>query len=161
MKDPKVAEAHSEESRLWHPQGTSGPDTSRTTTSNVELVDLTETPIERVSPTGIRTSERDYDFDMIRTRRRLRARRPGAFDRIDVRGVDGRKLKERMGWKGGNASWRMSVEALSATCRCTRAPRAWATSRAARIDYNIDAGDRPAALSCDDAGQRIDARRKK
>jgi cation diffusion facilitator CzcD-associated flavoprotein CzcO len=32
---------------------------------NVELVDLTETPIARITPTGIETSAGDYQFDMI------------------------------------------------------------------------------------------------
>ena len=65
---------------------------------NVELVDLTETPIERVTPTGIRTSERDYDFDMIIYATGFDAL-TGAFDRIDFRGVDGRKLKDE--WAEG------------------------------------------------------------
>ena len=35
---------------------------------NVKLVDLTETPIERITPDGIRTAGADYQFDMIITR---------------------------------------------------------------------------------------------
>src|SRR5207342_3942813 len=32
---------------------------------NVELVDIMETPIERITPGGIRTSDREYQFDII------------------------------------------------------------------------------------------------
>src|SRR5678809_1798944 len=32
---------------------------------NVQLVDINETPIERITPTGIQTSERAYEFDII------------------------------------------------------------------------------------------------
>src|SRR5438445_11950645 len=32
---------------------------------NVELVDINETSIERITPTGIRTSERAYEFDLL------------------------------------------------------------------------------------------------
>jgi hypothetical protein len=32
---------------------------------NVKLVDINETPIERITPTGIKTSDADYEFDII------------------------------------------------------------------------------------------------
>src|SRR5580658_5425834 len=32
---------------------------------NVELVDVNDAPIERITPTGIKTSERVYEFDII------------------------------------------------------------------------------------------------
>ncbi|OQV06190.1 hypothetical protein CLAIMM_10801 [Cladophialophora immunda] len=66
---------------------------------NVELVDLTATPIERVTEKGILTAdgtEREFDviiyatgFDPIM----------GSFDRIDIRGLGGRRLKDA--WKDG------------------------------------------------------------
>jgi cation diffusion facilitator CzcD-associated flavoprotein CzcO len=65
---------------------------------NVELVDLTETPIERITPTGIRTSAADYAFDLIVYATGFDAV-TGSFDRIDIAGRDGRRLKER--WQGG------------------------------------------------------------
>ena len=63
---------------------------------NVELVDISETPIERVTETGIRTSDRDFDFDIIVYATGFDAI-TGAFDRIDIRGVNGEKLRDR--WK--------------------------------------------------------------
>ena len=65
---------------------------------NVTLVDINETPIERITPTGIKTSDAEYAFDIIIYATGFDAI-TGAFDRIDVRGVDGVSLKEK--WKDG------------------------------------------------------------
>jgi cation diffusion facilitator CzcD-associated flavoprotein CzcO len=65
---------------------------------NVELVDVNETPIERITPQGIRTSDREREFDIIIYATGFDAI-SGAFDRIDIRGVDGVRLKEV--WKDG------------------------------------------------------------
>ena len=65
---------------------------------NVTLVDINETPIERITPTGIKTSDAAYAFDLIIYATGFDAI-TGAFDRIDVRGVDGVSLKEK--WKDG------------------------------------------------------------
>ena len=66
--------------------------------SNVKLIDITETPIERITPTGIKTSAAEYEFDIIIYATGFDAI-TGAFDRIDIRGVDGVSLKEK--WKDG------------------------------------------------------------
>jgi len=68
---------------------------------NVELVDSKATPIERITPTGIRTSEREYEFDIIVYATGFDALR-GAFDRIDFHGTGGTTLKEV--WKDGATS---------------------------------------------------------
>ncbi len=60
---------------------------------NVELVDINETPIERVTTGGIQTSRQEYAFDIIIYATGFDAI-TGAFDRIDIRGVDGVRLKE-------------------------------------------------------------------
>jgi cation diffusion facilitator CzcD-associated flavoprotein CzcO len=65
---------------------------------NVELVDLRETPIERVTETGIRTSDRERAFDMIIYATGFDAI-TGAFDRIDITGRNGAKLREK--WADG------------------------------------------------------------
>jgi cation diffusion facilitator CzcD-associated flavoprotein CzcO len=66
--------------------------------NNVELVDLTETPIERITPEGIKTSDREYEFDIIIYATGFDAI-TGSFDKIDLRGVDDRRLKDK--WKSG------------------------------------------------------------
>ena len=65
---------------------------------NVRLVDLRDTPIERITPAGIRTSDTEYALDMIIYATGFDAI-TGAFDRIDIRGRDGRRLREK--WSGG------------------------------------------------------------
>jgi cation diffusion facilitator CzcD-associated flavoprotein CzcO len=65
---------------------------------NVELVDINDTPIERITPTGIETSDRAYEFDIIIYATGFDAI-TGAFDRIDIRGAGGVRLKDV--WKDG------------------------------------------------------------
>jgi len=65
---------------------------------NVRLVDITETPIERITPKGIRTSDAEYEFDIIVYATGFDAI-TGSFDRIDIRGLGGRKLKDK--WARG------------------------------------------------------------
>ena len=65
---------------------------------NVRLVDITETPIERITPEGIKTSDAEHAFDIIVYATGFDAI-TGSFDRIDIRGVGGGKLKDA--WKGG------------------------------------------------------------
>src|SRR5882762_4435924 len=65
---------------------------------NVKLVDINETPIERITPAGIMTSDGEYEFDIIIYATGFDAI-TGAFDRIDIRGVDGVSLKDK--WNDG------------------------------------------------------------
>ena len=65
---------------------------------NVELVDITETPIERITPEGIKTSAKDYQFDIIIYATGFDAI-TGSFDKIDFRGAGGATLKDK--WRNG------------------------------------------------------------
>ena len=65
---------------------------------NVELVGVLDTPIERITETGVRTTERDFEFDIIIYATGFDAI-TGAFDRIDFRGSNGKTLREK--WAGG------------------------------------------------------------
>ena len=65
---------------------------------NVELVDINETPIERITQRGIQTSECERGFDIIIYATGFDAI-TGAFDRIDIRGADGVRLKDV--WQDG------------------------------------------------------------
>ncbi|HEU5196796.1 MAG TPA: NAD(P)/FAD-dependent oxidoreductase [Methylomirabilota bacterium] len=60
---------------------------------NVRLVDIRATPIERITPDGVKTSDAHYDLDMLIYATGFDAI-TGAFDRIDIRGRDGRRLRE-------------------------------------------------------------------
>jgi cation diffusion facilitator CzcD-associated flavoprotein CzcO len=65
---------------------------------NVTLVDLRETPIERITPAGIKTTDAEYAFDLIVYATGFDAI-TGAFDRIDIRGEGGASLKDK--WADG------------------------------------------------------------
>lgn len=61
---------------------------------NVQLVDISETPIEEVTPAGIKTINAHYDLDVIIFATGFDAI-TGAFSRIEVRGVDGQLLNDK------------------------------------------------------------------
>jgi cation diffusion facilitator CzcD-associated flavoprotein CzcO len=63
---------------------------------NVHLVDLSETPLVRVTEKGLRTSARDYECDIIVYATGFDAI-TGAYDLIDITGVGGVKLADK--WK--------------------------------------------------------------
>ena len=61
---------------------------------NVHLVDLRETPLERVTEKGLKTTEREYAFDVIVYATGFDAI-TGAFDHIDIRGSGGQTLRDK------------------------------------------------------------------
>ena len=65
---------------------------------NVLLVDVRETPIERITPKGIKTSDKEYEFDVIIYATGFDAI-TGALTRIDIRGEGGQSLKDK--WANG------------------------------------------------------------
>ena len=69
---------------------------------NVHLVDISETPIEEITETGLRTTERDYQFDIIVFATGFDAI-TGAFDKIDIQGVGGAKLRDK--WSDGPSTF--------------------------------------------------------
>ena len=69
---------------------------------NAHLVDITETPIVEITETGLRTTARAYDFDVIVYATGFDAI-TGAFDHIEVRGVGGAKLRDK--WSDGPSTF--------------------------------------------------------
>jgi cation diffusion facilitator CzcD-associated flavoprotein CzcO len=65
--------------------------------ANVELVDINATPIERITPAGIRCSDREHEFDILIYATGFDGV-TGPYDRIDIRGPGGRSLKDD--WRG-------------------------------------------------------------
>lgn len=65
---------------------------------NVTLVDVKETPIVELTPTGIKTSEMEYELDVIVFATGYDAM-TGPLFKIDIRGKDGVSLKEK--WADG------------------------------------------------------------
>jgi len=64
---------------------------------NVHLVDLLETPIERITKNGIQTTASEHEFDVIIYATGFDAI-TGAFNRIDFVGTDGQHLRDK--WSG-------------------------------------------------------------
>ncbi|MCH2624047.1 MAG: NAD(P)/FAD-dependent oxidoreductase [Actinomycetota bacterium] len=69
---------------------------------NVHFVDSSETPIQNITKTGVQTSDEHYEFDVIVYATGFDAF-TGAFDRMDVRGVNGLSLKEK--WSQGPVTY--------------------------------------------------------
>jgi len=64
---------------------------------NVRLVDINAEPIERITPSGIRTSARDYEVDVLIYATGFDGV-TGPYDRIDIQGPGGRRLRDD--WTG-------------------------------------------------------------
>jgi cyclohexanone monooxygenase len=100
VKDPKIAEKLAPKS---YPIGAKRMcvDTGYFETFNrvnVSLVDLSEEPIEAITPKGVRTRAREYEVDAIVYATGFDAM-TGALDRIDIRGRGGARLKQQ--WAAG------------------------------------------------------------
>jgi cation diffusion facilitator CzcD-associated flavoprotein CzcO len=66
---------------------------------NVLLVDvIKDEPIERITPKGVKTAKKEHEFDILVTATGFDGV-TGAFDRIDLRGPGGTRLKDV--WKAG------------------------------------------------------------
>jgi len=100
VKDPETAAKLSD---FDHPYAAKRPpiDTDYFETfnrDNVTLVDVRAEPIERITPTGIRTREADYPLDIIVFATGFDGM-TGSLLRMDIRGRDGLPLAEA--WKAG------------------------------------------------------------
>ncbi len=69
---------------------------------NVDLVDLSETPIERITATGIQTSAGHVELDLIVYATGFNAI-TGGYDQIRIAGVDGQLLAEK--WRAGPSTY--------------------------------------------------------
>jgi len=99
VKDPQTAR----DLCPTYPVGTKRPclDTSYFETYNrdtVHLVNLRRTPLAEVTERGIRTSDREYEFDAIVYATGFDAM-TGSLTRVDIRGKDGVSLKDE--WRAG------------------------------------------------------------
>lgn len=94
VQDPKTARSLIP----THPYGAKRPPTAdgyyeAFNQPNVDLVDLRETPFERITETGIRTTDAEREFDIIVLATGFDAI-TGAFTRMEIQGLGGRDLNE-------------------------------------------------------------------
>ncbi len=86
-----------------HPFGVKRPSLEQTyydafNQQNVSLVDLKSTPIERITPIGVRTSRREHEFDLLVLATGFDAV-TGGLTNIDIQGSRGESLAEH--WQRG------------------------------------------------------------
>src|SRR6266540_321572 len=100
VKDPATAELLSPRDHPYvskrPPSGTDYYETFNR--DNVTLVDVKAAPIEALTPTGLRTSREEYDFDVIVLATGFDVS-TGSYARIDITGRDGKKLADA--WADG------------------------------------------------------------
>ncbi len=102
---------------------------------NVDLVSMLETPIECITDAGIRTSAVGYEFDIIIYATGFDAV-TGSFDRIDIKGANGRKLTDE--WKGGPTSFvGVMVEGFP-NMFMVMGPHAALGNNPRSIEYNVE-----------------------
>ncbi len=102
IKDPDLAEILAPTEPI-HPYGTKRPSLEQNffdifNQSNVSLVDLRKTPIERVTRGGIKTAAGEHDLDILVLATGFDAV-TGGLTSIDIRGTQGETLREK--WAKG------------------------------------------------------------
>ena len=106
-------EADPERPRLRHPAGADGDELLRGLQPRQRPPGRPlETPIERITPTGVRTADRTYEVDVIVYATGFDAI-TGSFDRIDFIGVDGAKLRDE---------WARRARPRTSACRRPASP---------------------------------------
>ncbi|WP_312015869.1 NAD(P)/FAD-dependent oxidoreductase [Bradyrhizobium sp. JYMT SZCCT0428] len=102
---------------------------------NVKLVDLQETPILRITPVGIQTTDANFEFDMIIYATGFDAI-TGGFDKIDIRGIDGTRLKEK--WSNGPITFLGTTTAGFPNFFMPGGPLTWLGNIPRGLEYNVD-----------------------
>jgi cation diffusion facilitator CzcD-associated flavoprotein CzcO len=101
----------------------------------VELVDIKETPIRRITPTGIQTSGSEYEFDIIIYATGFDAI-TGSFDRIDFRGRDGQTLRDK--WAHGPRTYLGVMVESFPNMMMLMGPHTALGNIPRSIEYNVD-----------------------
>ena len=102
IKDPAVAEKLAP-TKPVHPFGVKRPSLEQHyfeayNQPNVKLVDLRESPIERVTPTGVKMKDREVELDILVLATGFDSV-TGGLTSIDIRGTNGQTLREK--WSSG------------------------------------------------------------
>ena len=103
--------------------------------ANVELVDAVETPIVRVTPGGLETSDRSFEFDVIVYATGFDSF-TGALDQIDIQGSGGERLRNK--WAAGPVTYLGLMISEFPNCLMLMGPQTAAANfpRAAEMSVN-------------------------
>ncbi len=121
---------------------------------NVKLVDIRRTPIERITEGGIKTSDAEYPFDIIIYATGFDAI-TGSFDRIDIRGTGGRRLKDA--WTGGPRTYLGVMVEGFPNMLMLMGPHTALGNIPRSIEYNVDWVTRLIAHARDRGLTRVEA----
>jgi len=103
--------------------------------ANVDLIDLNATPIKKITERGILTDQKEYKFDLIIYATGFDAI-TGSFDRIDIRGIEGKKLRDQ--WASKLETF-LSVQALNfPNFLMLMGPQGLGGNHPRNIEYNVD-----------------------
>ena len=102
---------------------------------NVELIDISETPIQRITQDGILTTDKEFKFDFIIYATGFDAIF-GSYNRIDKRGVNGRRLKEQ--WEEELATFLGIQTNGFPNLFMIIGPHAWAGNNPRAIEYQVN-----------------------
>ena len=102
---------------------------------NVDLVSMLETPIERITADGIRTTAANYAFDIIVYATGFDAV-TGSFDRIDIAGRGGVRLKQK--WRGGPTTFVGVMVDEFPNMFMVMGPHAALGNNPRSIEFNVD-----------------------
>ena len=102
---------------------------------NVNLVSMLEEPVERVTEQGIRTSADEYEFDVIIYATGFDAV-TGAFDKIDIQGKGGTRLKDK--WADGPRTFVGVMVDEFPNMFMIMGPHAALGNNPRSIEYNVD-----------------------
>jgi cation diffusion facilitator CzcD-associated flavoprotein CzcO len=120
----------------------------------VKLIDVNETPIERVTSTGIKTSEAAYEFDVIIYATGFDAI-TGSFDRIDIRGIDGERLRDK--WHDGPQTYLGVLVERFPNLLMVMGPHAGLGNFPRAAEYSVDNATRLITFARDRGVTRIEA----
>ena len=120
----------------------------------VNLVSMLEEPVERITETGIRTSAQDYEFDVIIYATGFDAV-TGAFDKIDIQGKGGARLKEK--WAGGPRTFVGVMVDDFPNMFMIMGPHAALGNNPRSIEYNVDWISRLIGHACDNGVRQAEA----
>ena len=135
IKDPAVAEKLAP-MKPMHPFGVKRPSLEQHyyeayNQPNVQIVDLLKSPIERVTPTGIKTKDGEVELDILVLATGFDFL-TGGLTSIDIRGTNGQTLREK--WSSGSraiSAWRAHTSPICSISMARKARRRSATGRPA------------------------------
>ena len=102
---------------------------------NVELIDISSTPIERITPTGIQTTSKVFEVDLIIYATGFNAIL-GSYDRINIVGANGRILKDQ--WKNELSTFLGLQVNNFPNLFMIMGPHARLGNNPRRIEYNVE-----------------------